>query len=467
LRFFKKGTKMHNRGRMMDVIDRAYDGPPCEESEFDMKYVAEGVARVIKEYGLQFDKEKIIQQDDEMNDRVWEAALDFLAATGIYNTSTGRRMLFSRDELVEIARQAPSEARIGRGDDSRLEYYRTIEDPRPPIIIAGPIGTPLSEDMYVPIMQSYIQEPIIDTTTPGTLASTYGRPPRTRSPYEVMAAWEEVELIRAAARRAGRQGMSIGCVQMAISEVGHLSAISHGGYRKSDWHSIAMFSELKTNSDLLIKTAHSVSTDGNIQSFYNPVLGGLGGPEEGLAVLIVAGLIGMQAIYMAHTHSTAPVTPSLPISSLSKVLRPISVGISALSRNSPLMTDVMTQPIGGPVTDVLLQECVALATTATVCGASRTLGVRSATGIYENHCTGLEGRFNGEVAHAATKLTRAEADEIVKKAVAAYEPQIPSKPFGKPFQEAYDPVKIKPTDEWQKIYDDVKEQAFGWGLKFN
>ena len=42
--------------------------------------------------------------------------------------------------------------------------------------------------------------------------------------------------------------------------------------------------------------------------------------------------------------------------------------------------------------------------------------MRTATGIYENHCTCLEGRFNSEVGHTATRLSREEADEIVKKA---------------------------------------------------
>jgi methylamine---corrinoid protein Co-methyltransferase len=458
---------MKNRGRLMDVIDRAYDGPPCEESEFDMKYVADGVARVVKEYGLKFDKSKVIQQDDEMIDRVWEAAMDFIAGCGVYNTSTGRRMIFSRDEIEAGLQAAPAEAWIGVGDDARLERYRSVEDPTAPLIIGGPIGTPLSEDMYVPLMQSYIQEPIIDTTTPGTLATTYGRAPRTRSPLEVVAAWQEVEMIRAAARRAGRPGMSIGCVQMAISEVGHLSAISHGGYHQRDWHSIAMFSELKTNSDLLIKAAHTISTDGNMQAFYNPILGGLGGGEEGIAVLIAAGFTAMQMIYMTTTHSTAPVTPSIAGDTVPQLLRAISAANCALSRNSHLMFDMTNSPVSGPVTPELLYECVAAATVGTVTGCTRQLGVRTGTGIYENHCTGLEGRFNGEVAHAATRLSRSEADVIVQKAVAKYEPILRDAPRGKPFQEAYDPIKVRPSDEWLAIYDQVKAETAGWGLDFD
>jgi len=131
------------------------------------------------------------------------------------------------------------------------------------------------------------------------------------------------------------------------------------------------------------------------------------------------------------------------------------------------MFDMVNSPVSGPVTPELLYECIASAIVGTVTGASRLLGVRTATGIYENHCTGLEGRFNGEIGHAATRLSREEADEIVQKAVTAYEKILTNPPKGKPFQEAYDPILVRPTDDWQAIYSQVKEEAAGWGLDFS
>ena len=126
----------------------------------------------------------------------------------------------------------------------------------------------------------------------------------------------------------------------------------------------------------------------------------------------------------------------------------------------------MTSPVGGPCTDTVLYECVAMATTATACGASQVFGTRSAVGVVPNHCTGLEARFNGEVGHAAAGLSRSQANKIVEKAVAAYEPVMATKPVGKPFWDVYDPITLKPTDEWLGIYNRVKEEAFSWGLEF-
>jgi methylamine--corrinoid protein Co-methyltransferase len=457
---------VQNHSRLLDIIDRAYDGPPCDERDFDLKHVAAGVARVVKEHDVKFDRSTIIQQDDAMIGRLWEASLDFLENCGVYNTSTSRRMMFTRREIEEYLASAPREAIIGEGRDARTEVYRSVEDPHPPIIIGGPVGSPLSEDMYVPIMQSYIQEPIVDTTTPGTLDSTYGREPRTQSPYEVVAAWQEVDLIFDAARRAGRPGMAIGCVQMAISEIGHLSAISRGGYRPVDWHMIAMFSEMKINNGLLIKIAHSVRTDGIVQSFYNPILGGLGGGEEGVAVLITAGLVAMQLVHMATTHSTAPVTPNIPADTVPQLLRSASAAHCALSHYTPLMTDLMVSPLAGPGTEMLLYEAAAIAIVGTVSGASRLMGPRSATGVHLNHCTGLEARFMGEVGHAAAGMSRGDAEGILQKIVAEYEPHLDEKPFGKPFEELYDVTKVRPNAEWLAMYDKVKDTVGGWGLHF-
>jgi len=455
---------MRNTSRLLDIIDRAHSGPACEEKDFDLKHVAAGVSRVIKEYDIRFDKARIIQTDDDMIDRVWQAALDFLAACGVYCTSTRRRMVFSRREMEEAIRAAPSEVTIGDGRDVRVLRARTVEDRLPPQVSGGPIGTNLSPENYVAIMQSYAQEPIIDLVVPGTIVRTHGREVRSKSPLEILASWEEVEMVFSALRRAGRPGLASMGVEMAMSEIGHLSAISRGGYRPTDVQIAALIGELKTNYELLNKVAHTIMTDGILLGFYNPILGGLAGPEEGLAVLITAGMIALQLVYMPASVCTCPTHPFLFCDTAPAILRALSVYAAAVARNSQLLTEVMTSPVGGPCTETVLFESTAMATIASVCGVSRALGVRSAVGVVEDHCTGLEARFNGEVAHAAAGLPREQADEIVRKAVAKYEPLLPTRPVGLPFAQAYDPVTVRPARQWLEIYDRVREEVAGWGL---
>lgn len=455
---------MQNMTRLLDVIDRAYDGPITDEKEFDLKHVADGVARALREHGIAFNRERIIQRDDDMHDRLFAAALDFLVGCGVYNTSTHRRMLFTRAEIEDVLKWAPTEVTIGEGNDARLFRWRGISDPRPPQVSGGPIGTPLSEHLWVPIMQSYWQEPIIDLVVPGTLSTSFGREVRSRSPLEIVAAWQEAALGREAARRAGRPGLARMCVEMAISDVGHLSAISRGGFRPSDVHVVAMIGEMKTGSELLNKVAHSIQQNGVILGFYNPIFGGLAGGPEGVALLIVAGFLAMHCIYMPASVESCPTHPFNFNSTDPQILRAVSAASAALKRNTRLLIEFMTSPVGGPCTDTLLYECVAMAAVASACGADRVLGVRSAVGVVENHCTGLETRFNGEVARAAAGLSREQADEIVKQAVARYEPVLAAKPVGVSFDEAYDPVTVRPKPHWQAIYERVKEEAAGWGL---
>jgi len=95
------------------------------------------------------------------------------------------------------------------------------------------------------------------------------------------------------------------------------------------------------------------------------------------------------------------------------------------------------------------------------------LGPRTATGTITGHFSGLEARFTGELLRAASKLNRGQAEEIVQKAYARYEDDLTTQPYGKHFKEVYDLKTIQPTDEWLKMYEEVKNEAAGWGLSFD
>jgi hypothetical protein len=70
-------------------VQRSLIGPLMEEDAFN-RQVTKGIRRVVREYQIRIHPEHIINQDDELADRTWQAALDFLAACGVYNQSTAR-----------------------------------------------------------------------------------------------------------------------------------------------------------------------------------------------------------------------------------------------------------------------------------------------------------------------------------------------------------------------------------------
>jgi hypothetical protein len=61
-------------------------------------------------------------------------------------------------------------------------------------------------------------------------------------------------------------------------------------------------------------------------------------------------------------------------------------------------------------------------------------------------------------------MKREEANELVKRLVAIYEPELNTQPIGKPFEAVYDVEKVEPTPEWQGTYDEVRNDLVKMGL---
>jgi methylamine--corrinoid protein Co-methyltransferase len=225
-----------------------------------------------------------------------------------------------------------------------------------------------------------------------------------------------------------------------------------------------MISELKLNFEQLNKVAHALKQGGIIDPFANPIYGGLGGGLEGIAILLTAEMVALNLVFMAVCHGSSPTHPFNFNDTGREIMQATGLSHQALARNSHLMTNMTVSPVGGPGTKTLLYECAAYTTLCTVSGISRILGPRSACGTVLDHFSGLEARFNGQVANAAARLDRERADEIVQHALSLYEDLQDKKPVGKPFQEVYDLNTIQPTREWLNIYDEVVEEVSGWGL---
>jgi methylamine--corrinoid protein Co-methyltransferase len=330
--------------------------------------------------------------------------------------------------------------------------------------MGAPIGLSIPEDIFVPVMQSYAQEPNVDVTCPGSLETVYGLDIRTRGPLEVFAGWREVEMMKTALKNAGRPGMAWTGIVISISDVGHLAAVGEEGLCATDMHTFGLISELKANNEILNKLTQSICIGGIIDPYANPIYGGLCGGVEGLAVITTAEMIALSVVFMADCNGSSPTHPFNFNDTGPDVMRASSLAFQALARNSHLMTNLTTTPVGGPGTKTLLYECVAFSVMSTVSGISRMLGPRSATGSGAGHCSGLEARFNGEILKGAAKLDRGKAEEIVQRALAKYEDDLDKRPYGKPFPEVYDVKTVKPKKEWLDMYDEVKEEALTWGL---
>ena len=53
----------------------------------------------MKKYNIAADRKHLINMDDGLADRVWQAAVEFLADTGVFHQDTGRVIQFSKKEI--------------------------------------------------------------------------------------------------------------------------------------------------------------------------------------------------------------------------------------------------------------------------------------------------------------------------------------------------------------------------------
>ena len=456
---------MGHRARIVEVLHRAETGPIMEEEKFERELIAPTVKELIKKYDLKFNDKVIVNSDDDLADRIFQAGLDLAEATGMFCQSTSRRIVWSRKELLEGLRSAPAEVVMGAGVDAVTARARVPDDDQRVIVAGGAYGVPVPEHMYIPMSLSYLKEGIIDVIDNPSLETVYGYPVKAGSPWEVLAARREAELALQAANIAGRPGMCLGCVELSATALGGLAGVSYGGYRTTDWLHAPIMSELKTNYDMLSIVTHSVRTGTILEAYYNPIYGGYVGGAEGVAIAVVGGLILLNQCHPGHTYNTRPNHPFFNCDTTPELIWAISLAVQGLTRHTNLLVDTLVGPAGGPGTKTMLYENAAFVASTTVSGQSLMTSCHSSSGgATPRHASGLDSKICGEVTHAVRGMKRDEVNEIVKQIIPLYVDDLDKKPIGKPFEEVYDIDKVEPTPEWQGMYDEVREELIKFGL---
>jgi len=197
--------------RYVDVFDtynRFMAGDRILEKDWDYYLVPNNASLMKKRYGINFGKE-IIPEDQDMIDRLFVAGIDMLITTGIYNRDNGTRMKITEDEIYEGLKMAPKKLILGEGKDTVECTARRGNTINKPIIEGGPTGAPVSEAIYSTLMESYAQEPTVDTVVTGVLETVKGHPSVKNSPWEVRATMHELTYTHNALIAAGRPGMAI------------------------------------------------------------------------------------------------------------------------------------------------------------------------------------------------------------------------------------------------------------------
>jgi methylamine--corrinoid protein Co-methyltransferase len=423
-----------DRERVLDVLDRAHEGPVYKERDFNMRVIPQAIGKAIKKFGLAntCDRENPISQDDELADRYYQAGMDAAVEIGLLCKDTNRTIRFTEEEIQSALEQAPEEFWLGEGDQRVCYKHRAPEDPILPVWTV-PLSIAVTEDMFMPITEGLARIPEVDALEGPSLETIWGRPLRSGSPYELMAGRHQADLMREAMRRAGREGMPMDAVGSSTTHYGVLGGYgTPGGYRpQHDLVLILSIADFITSYESLFKLAHTSLCGGSYISASSWVmLGGYSGGPEGTAVACVA------------------------------------YGLLMVAANTHIVLHSINNQVAGPGTKMLLYETLVGMTNMAVTGVSNVVGTRSAGGRRTNHLSPLEHKFGGEVFKGAAGMTRAQANEIVKQIIPKYEDQLKDQPDGLSFQECYDVERLEPVPEWQRMYDEVKEEAAGLGFPF-
>jgi methylamine--corrinoid protein Co-methyltransferase len=449
-----------------DLMERATTGPIMPEDEFHMKVLIPNVRQVVREFDIDYDPQDLVPADDGFADRLFEAGIEFLIRTGVYNDATKRLIKLDRGEILASIAALPGGSTFGEGRDRRLFRSRTPEDERPPWCHVGTGIVASSEEIAMAQVEGCGSIPQANSISIPAFGRVRGMPASSGSPLEIYATVASVQAGRRALARAGRPGLPIlNLISSATTSMATIAG-SHPafGLRPSDGWLIDIIAEMKVNYETLNRLAFILITGGNIGSTALPILGGYGGGAPGTALLMVAyHLLGITVLQGTY-HLTGPIHFRHGCSTTRDILWAFSVAGRATSRATDYPAIGLGYAAAGPCTQMYFYETAAVHLCCVPSGYGGVQTVHPARAVVEDGITPLEARFNVEMAYAVSGMKADRASELVEKIVATYEGEIEQAPVGKRYQECYDLSTGKPSDEYLRLYDEVREELARMGV---
>ncbi len=113
--------------RLLATLDKAENGPIIDEKDFDKNQIGSAVQDIIQRFDINWPKDVFVPSDDALADRLFEAGLTLAEESGLFCMDTRRRMVWERNELLDILRDASPEIKLGSGAEevsSALNFQR-------------------------------------------------------------------------------------------------------------------------------------------------------------------------------------------------------------------------------------------------------------------------------------------------------------------------------------------------------
>ncbi len=453
---------------LLDFMERATTTPIISEDDFNLKSLIPNVRNIVKEFDLKYSPDNPVPADDAFADRLFEAAIEFLVRTGVYCDDTNRVIQLDRDEILCVVKNFPEESTFGEGRDRRVFKSRKPEDEKPPWCHVGTGIVASSEDIALAQVEGYGSIQQANSISIPAFNQVRGMNVIGGSPLEIYATTNAVQAGRKGLTRCGRPGLPIvNLISSATTSMGMIAgSYPDFGLRPSDGWLIDFLAEMKVNFESLNRLAFVHLTGGNIGSTALPVYGGYAGGAEGTALMMAAYHLAGMYLFQGTYHLTGPIHFRYGCSTTREILWAFSVAGRATSQNTRYPAIGLAYAAAGPATKMYFYEAAAAMLSLTVSGYAAVQTVHPAKAVIDDGVTPLEARFCVEMAYAVTGMKADQASELVVKLLEKYEDKIDTAPSGQTFQECFEVKSGRPTDSYQKMYDEVKEELVGMGVPF-
>ena len=453
--------------RMWEILDRAKTGPLMDEEDFLPRRFTPTLKKLIKKYEIKYDPATPCPADDDMADRIWQAAWDLFREVGYYNTDTHRIITVTDEEIREALYMANDRYTVGGGKDARVFKHRDIEDRERPFCIMSPDIT-VDEKYHQSMCMAYLKEPLLDGLCGPLLEETFGHLIESAGPTEISGCIQHIVNQKLAARLLGRPETFMVAVGTAEHDSGQIAVSNEQwGVARTDARLVGSLTEFKTADTLLNRSLHYAQYGCYTGNLTGAIYGGWCGGSEGTAVTTVAysilGLVVHGAIFNQHF----PFHLNYGSNTTRELLWSIAMAGQALSRNSKLLYTANGFANAGPMTEMLFRETACHALVSTVSGW-HLWEMASTRNKYRNRATPLEARLGVEVGHAVARMgmKREQANEIALRLLATYEDEAATAPKGKEYGECYDVQKAVPIPEHYDMYRRVKDEIADLGVAF-
>ena len=458
---------MSSAYRMWEMIERGKTGPLTDEDAFLPKRFTPTLKKLIKKYEIKYDPQTPCPADDDMADRIWQAAWELFRDVGCYNTDTHRIIQVTDEEIKEALYTAQAQYWVGAGRDARLFKHRKVEDTEPPFCIFSPDIT-VDETYHQSMCLAYLKEPLLDGLCGPILEETAGHLIESGGPMEISGCIQHIYNQKLAARLLGRPGIFMVAVGTAEHDSGQIAVSNEQwGVQRSDARLVGGLTEFKTADTLLNRSLHYAQNGNTTGHLTGPIYGGWCMGSEGTAITIVAYSIMGLVVHGALFNQHFPFHLNWGSNTTRELLWPIAMAGNALSRNSKLLYTSNGFANAGPMTEMLFRETAVHAMVSTVTGW-HLWEMASTRNKYRNRATPLEARLGCEAGHAVARqgLKREQVNEIALKLLAKYEDQADDAPIGSQYHECYDAAKAVPTQEHLDMYRRIKDEIADLGINF-